>query len=148
MRWWAFVDEILHQLNFSLGLCHLREAMRTKQDLRSLSFFVLRALGVAGAATAWECAIGMSDEKPGMGILWLRPASVVCKPWCMHDAWKRGGTNHAPRWRCKSLTSSNVAPPQSSAKRHPKLVTESTNSSTISKRSYIIGEGRVRDERR
>ena len=46
--------------------CHLREAMRTKQGLRSPSFSVLRAL-VAGAATAWESAIGiMSDEKPGM----------------------------------------------------------------------------------
>ena len=49
--------------------CHLREAMRTKQGLRSPSVSVLRAL-VACAATAWECVIGiMSDEKPGMQIL-------------------------------------------------------------------------------
>ena len=44
--WWVngrLGDEILLQLSFSLGLCHLREAMRTTQDLRSLSF-VLRAL--------------------------------------------------------------------------------------------------------
>ena len=38
--WWVngrLGDEILHQLSFSLGLCHLREAMRTKQDLLSAS---------------------------------------------------------------------------------------------------------------
>jgi len=74
-------------------------------------FLALCAVWEVGVTPACESAIGgMSDANPGIRMLWLRS-----------------------RWSCKSLTSS-VSPLRCFASLHPKFVTESMNSSAISKR--------------
>lgn len=83
--------------------------------------FLAVVVGAGGATLDWESDIRVSSEaKPGMRMLWLRS-----------------------RCNCRSLTSRESLP-RCLASRHPKLVTESMNSSAICRsRSSTSGSMRT-----
>lgn len=78
--------------------------------------------GTAGVTADCDSDMRVSSEaNPGIRILWFRSAPNG-------EQHHRGQQTSLPRCNCKSLTS-RVSPPRCLASRHPKLVTESINSS-------------------
>ncbi len=132
----------LHELCLSLCLRHLCQAMGTKRILRALRalFRTLCALG-HGRYTRLRKRdrrqVRCETRDPNIMIAFCQKSfmSIYVIAGLSECGVGVEGVR-VPRWSCKSLTSS-VSPPRCFARRQPKLVTESMNSSAMSRRSCV-----------